>query len=87
MNIVTEISHQIFRMIQKRWGKETQEKETEDKSNNVWDAIKEISDLDENLRYEAMTLVYSLGMKTGFMNMSIAERKGWIKQTLPKSRE
>uniref|UniRef100_A0A1J3FGL1 Uncharacterized protein n=1 Tax=Noccaea caerulescens TaxID=107243 RepID=A0A1J3FGL1_NOCCA len=59
---VTEISSQIFGMIQKRWEKEAEEKEAEDKANNVWDAIKEIPDLDDDLRYEAMTLVHSLGM-------------------------
>lgn len=81
---VTEISSQIFGMIQKRWEKEAEEKEAEDRANNVWDAIKEIPDLDDDLRYEAMTLVHSLGMKSGFMNMSIADRGGWIKRSLRK---
>ncbi|XP_010424399.1 PREDICTED: uncharacterized protein At2g29880-like [Camelina sativa] len=80
----TEISHQIFDMIQKRWEKESEEKEAEDKANNVWEAIKEIPDLEEDLRYEAMTLIHSLGMKYGFVNMSIADRKGWIIQNLRK---
>ncbi|CAA7037671.1 unnamed protein product [Microthlaspi erraticum] len=44
---VTEISSQIFGMIQKRW-----EKEAEDKANNVWDAIKEVPDLDDDLHYD-----------------------------------
>lgn len=81
---VTEISTQIFGMIQKRWEKEDQEKVAEDKANNVWDAIKEIPDLDDEVRYEAMTLVHSLGMKYGFMNMSIAERYGWIQRSVRK---
>ncbi|CAH8389367.1 unnamed protein product [Eruca vesicaria subsp. sativa] len=81
---VTEISSQIFDMIQKRWMKEAEEKEAEDKANNVWDAIKEIPDLDDDLRYEAMTLVHSLGMKSGFVNMSIIDRCGWIKRNLRK---
>ncbi|KAG7588468.1 hypothetical protein ISN44_As07g008000 [Arabidopsis suecica] len=85
VNTVTEFSNQIFGMIQKRWEKETEEKEAEDKANNVWDAIKEIPDLDVGLRYEAMTLVHSLGMKIGFMHMTIEERKGWIMQNLRKS--
>ncbi|KAH0850160.1 hypothetical protein HID58_095725, partial [Brassica napus] len=58
----------------KRWVKEAEEKEAEDKANNVWDAIKEIPDLDDDLRYEAMTLVHTLGMKSGFVNMSITDR-------------
>ncbi|KAG2264550.1 hypothetical protein Bca52824_071629 [Brassica carinata] len=81
---VTEISSQIFGMIQKRWEKEAEEKEAEDKANNVWDAINEIPDLDDDLRYEAMTLVHSLGMKSGFVKMSVADRRGWIKQNLRK---
>lgn len=81
---MTEISSQIFGMIQKRWEKEAEEKEAEDKANNVWDAINEIPDLDDDLRYEAMTLVHSLGMKSGFVKMSVADRRGWIKQNLRK---
>ncbi|CAG7871333.1 hypothetical protein HID58_022828 [Brassica napus] len=81
---VTEISSQIFGMIQKRWEKEDEEKEAKDKANNVWDAINEIPDLDDDLRYEAMTLVHSLGMKSGFVKMSVADRRGWIKQNLRK---
>ncbi|CAF2152508.1 unnamed protein product, partial [Brassica napus] len=68
---VTEITSQIFGMIQKRWEKEAEEKEAEDKANNVWDANNEIPDLDDDLRYEAMTLVHSLGMKSGFVKMSV----------------
>ncbi|CAF1776618.1 unnamed protein product [Brassica napus] len=71
-------------MIQKRWVKEAEEKEAEDKANNVWDAIKEIPDLDDDLRYEAMTLVHTLGMKSGFVNMSITDRCGWIRRNLRK---
>ncbi|CAL9231610.1 unnamed protein product [Arabidopsis halleri] len=69
VNTVTEFSNQIFGMIQKRWEKETEEKEAEDKANNVWDAIKEIPDLDVGLRYEAMTLVHSLDRR----NVSVEE--------------
>ena len=53
-------------MIQKRWVKEAKEK-----ANNVWDTIREIPDLDDDLRYEEMTLVHCLGMKSGFVNISI----------------
>ncbi|WZY72489.1 hypothetical protein YC2023_004729 [Brassica napus] len=81
---VTEITSQIFGMIQKRWEKEAEEKEADDKANNVWDAINEIPDLDDDLRYEAMTLVHSLGMKSGFVKISVADRRGWIKKNLRK---
>ncbi|KAL0678287.1 hypothetical protein Bca4012_006268 [Brassica carinata] len=46
-------------------------KEAEEKANNVWDTIREIPDLDDDLRYEEMTLVHCLGMKSGFVNISI----------------
>lgn len=71
-------------MIQKRWVKEVEEKEVEDKVNNVWDVIKEIFDLDDDLRYEAMIFVYILGMKFGFVNMFIIDRCGWIKRNFRK---
>lgn len=87
VSTVTEFGHQIFDMIQRRWEKETEEKEADDKANNVWDAIKEIPDLTDDMRYEAMTLVHSLGMKYGFVHMSIAERKGWIIRNLRKPSE
>ncbi|KAG7585782.1 hypothetical protein ISN45_Aa02g011310 [Arabidopsis thaliana x Arabidopsis arenosa] len=73
VNTVTEFGNQIVGMIQKRWEKEAEEKEVENKANNVWDAIKETPDLDMDLRYETMTLVHSLGMKSGFMHMSTIE--------------
>lgn len=37
-------------MIYKRWEKEAQEKEAEDKANNFWDAINQIPELDDDLR-------------------------------------
>ncbi|XP_010463156.1 PREDICTED: uncharacterized protein At2g29880-like [Camelina sativa] len=70
--------HDVFYSLEvsRRWEKETEEKEADDKANNVWDAIKEIPDLTDDMRYEAMTLVHSLGRKYGFVHMSIEERKG-----------
>lgn len=46
-----------------------------------------ISNLDEDLRYEVMTLAHNLGMKSGFVHMSIAERESWIKRNLRKPSE
>ncbi|VYS68210.1 unnamed protein product [Arabidopsis thaliana] len=87
-------SHDVFSSLEKRraesmqvqarWEKEAEEKEVEDKANNVWDAIKEISDLDADLCYETMTLVDSLGMKSGFVHMSTEQHKGWIMRSLRK---
>ncbi|CAE5963855.1 unnamed protein product [Arabidopsis arenosa] len=87
VNTVTEFGNQIFGMIQRRWEKENEEKEAEDKADNVWNAITEIPDLTNDLRYEAMTLIHSLGMKSGFLHMSIEDRKGWIMQNLRKPSE
>ncbi|EOA22529.1 hypothetical protein CARUB_v10003183mg [Capsella rubella] len=74
----------IFGLTQKTWEKVNEEKEGEDKANNVWEAIKRISELDEDLCYEAMTLIHNLGMKYGFTHMLIADRNGWIIQNLCK---
>ncbi|XP_023644307.1 uncharacterized protein At2g29880-like [Capsella rubella] len=61
VDTVEEFGHQIFGMIQRRWEKEIEEKEADDKANNVWDAIKEIPDLTDDMRYEAMTLSFNDG--------------------------
>ncbi|KAJ4885176.1 Myb/SANT-like domain protein [Raphanus sativus] len=75
---------QIVSMIQQRWQKEAEEKEAEENVNNVWDEIKEIPDLEENERFDAMNLVHKLGMKAGFMSMTREERFRWIKRSVPK---
>ncbi|KAG7610718.1 hypothetical protein ISN44_As05g027230 [Arabidopsis suecica] len=80
-------SHDVFSSLEKRRAEsmqEAEEKEVEDKANNVWDAIKEISDLDADLCYETMTLVDSLGMKSVFVHMSTEQHKGWIMRSLRK---
>ncbi|CAA0393964.1 unnamed protein product [Arabidopsis thaliana] len=56
-----------------------EEREAQKRKTNVWDAMKEIPDLDEHIRYKAVTMIYSLGMKDVFTDMSIEERFGWIK--------
>ncbi|KAH0873370.1 hypothetical protein HID58_070732 [Brassica napus] len=63
------------------WQKEAEEKEAEEKVNNIWDIIKEIPDLEENERFDAMNLVHQLGMKAGFMSMTREERFRWIKRS------
>ncbi|KAF3552233.1 hypothetical protein DY000_02006982 [Brassica cretica] len=60
--------------LQKRWVKEAEEK-----ANNVWDTIREIPDLDDDLRYEEMTLVHCLGMKSDFIRCSSGF--GWDSET------
>ncbi|OAO89371.1 hypothetical protein AXX17_ATUG01280 [Arabidopsis thaliana] len=43
------------------------------------DSMITIPDLDEHIRYKAVTMIHSLGMKDVFTDMSIEERFGWIK--------
>ncbi|XP_008237255.1 PREDICTED: uncharacterized protein At2g29880-like [Prunus mume] len=56
---------------------EKREKERE-KTNNVWDAIKETPNLDNHTRYKALGLVHKLGMKNAFLKMLPEERSKWI---------
>lgn len=84
ISAVTGTTNQIFSMIQQRWKKEADEKEAEEKVHNIWDAIKEIPDLEENERFDAMNLVHKFGMNAGFMSMTMEERFRWIKRSIPK---
>ncbi|EOA18093.1 hypothetical protein CARUB_v10021869mg [Capsella rubella] len=80
----TGMSSQLFSMIQQRWQKEAEEKQAEEKNNNVWDAIKEIPGLEENERFDAMNLIHQWGMNAGFVSMTTEERFGWIKRSVRK---
>ncbi|KAL0655281.1 hypothetical protein Bca4012_075865 [Brassica carinata] len=82
ISAVTGTTNQIVSMIQQRWQKEAEEKEAEEKVNNVWDVIKEISDLEENERFDAMNLVHQLGMKAGFMSMTREEQRGPVRYSV-----
>ncbi|KAL0705802.1 hypothetical protein Bca4012_072227 [Brassica carinata] len=84
ISAVTGTTNQIVSMIQQRWQKEAEEKEAEEKVGTVWDAIKEIHDLEENDRFDAMDLVHQSGMKVSFMSMTEEERFRWIKRSLRK---
>ncbi|KAL0714034.1 hypothetical protein Bca4012_021012 [Brassica carinata] len=84
ISAVTGATNQIVSMIQQRWQKEAEEKEAEKKVNTVWDAIKEIQDLEENDRFDAMNSVHQFGMKDAFMSMTREERFRWIKRSLRK---
>ena len=61
---------------------EAEQQEAEKKKNNVWDAMKEITNLDQRTKFKAVTLIYSLGMKDVFAEMSVEERFGWIQTNL-----
>ncbi|XP_024005057.1 uncharacterized protein At2g29880 isoform X2 [Eutrema salsugineum] len=75
-NSVMGISNQILNLIQQK--KERQQREAEKNQNNVWDAIKEILDLEERICYKALTKIYHLGIQDVFVSMSVEERLGWI---------
>ncbi|KAL0656535.1 hypothetical protein Bca4012_077119 [Brassica carinata] len=93
---IVAVSNKILNIIQQR--EERQQKETEKieeklrleaeqqeaekKKNNVWDAMKEITNLDQRTKFKAVTLIYSLGMKDVFAEMSVEERFGWIQTNL-----
>lgn len=74
------VNNKILDIIQQR--EERQQKEAAGKKNNVWDAIKEISDLEERIRYKALTRIYHLGIQDVFVSMSVEERLGWIQTSM-----
>ncbi|VVA98578.1 unnamed protein product [Arabis nemorensis] len=85
MNSLTTVTQNLFDLIQEREARqqrETEEREAEKKKNNVWEAIKEVSDFEENVRYDAVKVIHQLGMEEVFVSMSIDERYGWIKRNV-----
>ncbi|XP_020866249.1 uncharacterized protein At2g29880 [Arabidopsis lyrata subsp. lyrata] len=74
------LSSKILDIIQQR--EERQQKEVAQKKNNVWDALKEISDLDKRIRFKALTKIYHLGIQDVFVSMSVEERLGWIQTSM-----
>ncbi|KAL1214452.1 hypothetical protein V5N11_033679 [Cardamine amara subsp. amara] len=84
-NSLTTVTHKLFNLIQERetrQQKEAEQREAEKKRNNVWEAIKEVPDLEENVRYDAVKVIHQLGMKEVFISMSTDERYGWIKRNI-----
>ncbi|CDY51332.1 BnaCnng20690D [Brassica napus] len=67
---------------EERQQKEVEKREAEKKKNSVWDAMKEVPNLDDRIKFKAVTLIYSLGMKDVFTDMSIEERYGWIQSNV-----
>lgn len=62
---------------------EKREREREiEKKNNVWDAIKETSNLDSYALYKAVPLIRKLGVKNSFLKMSPEERFEWIQYNM-----
>ncbi|EFH62868.1 hypothetical protein ARALYDRAFT_315295 [Arabidopsis lyrata subsp. lyrata] len=54
----------------------------EKKMKNVWDALKEIPNLANTTRYQALNMILKLEMRDIFVNMSIEDRLGWIQCTI-----
>ncbi|CAL9016806.1 unnamed protein product [Prunus brigantina] len=50
-----------------------------DRERDIWDAIKEIPNLDDNTRYMAGELLSNKAKKDLFLKMSLEERSSWIK--------
>ncbi|KAM7483020.1 hypothetical protein LguiB_007603 [Lonicera macranthoides] len=48
------------------------------RSDNIWDVIKEIPNLDDNTRYMACDLLNTKAKKDLFLKMSLEERSSWI---------
>ncbi|XP_010440973.1 PREDICTED: uncharacterized protein At2g29880-like [Camelina sativa] len=75
------VSTQIISLIQQREERQQREvelREIQKKKNNVWDAVKEIPDLEDHVRYDAVTKIHTLKMKDVFVSMSVEDRLGWI---------
>ncbi|XP_022894128.1 uncharacterized protein At2g29880-like [Olea europaea var. sylvestris] len=69
--IATDI-REMFKLMEKR-ERDREKKEMEDK-NNIWDAIKEIPNLDNHTRYKAPAFIHKFGMKDAFLKISHEER-------------
>lgn len=61
---------------------EAHEREAEKMKNNLWKIIKEVSDLEEHVRHDAVKIIHQQGMKDVFISMSVDERYGWIKHNV-----
>lgn len=55
---------------------EAHEREAEKMKNNLWKIIKEVSDLEEHVCYDAVKMIHQLGMIDAFISMSIDEPCG-----------
>ncbi|KAG7559241.1 Myb/SANT-like domain [Arabidopsis thaliana x Arabidopsis arenosa] len=85
LNVIQQREERQQREAEKReenLRRKVEEKEAEKKKNNVWEAMKEIPNLENHIRYKAVTLIHSLGMKDVFIDMSVEERFGWIQSNV-----
>ncbi|XP_056863329.1 uncharacterized protein At2g29880-like [Raphanus sativus] len=85
INALTTITQKLFNLIEERESRQKQEaeqREAEKKKNNLWEAIKEVSDLEDHVRHDTVKMIHQLGMKDVFISMSIDERYGWIKHNV-----
>ncbi|KAL2505741.1 hypothetical protein Adt_21362 [Abeliophyllum distichum] len=86
MDSITKIATDIRRMLKlmekrKEVGKKIENNEVENK-NNIWNAIKETSSLDNQTRYKALAFIHQLGMKYAFLKMSHEEHWEWTKYNM-----
>ncbi|VVB12296.1 unnamed protein product [Arabis nemorensis] len=84
-NEMVVISNQVVSLIQQREERQQREanlREAEKRKNNIWEAIKEVPDLEENVRFDTLNEIHRLGMKDVFVSMSIEEHMGWIRRNM-----
>ncbi|CAH9147447.1 unnamed protein product [Cuscuta epithymum] len=83
MDSISEIASDIrgMRVLMEKREKDRERNEKEKKeaeNNNIWNAIKETPNLDDRIRYQALTFIHKFGMKEAFLTMSLHERSEWI---------
>ncbi|CAN7092148.1 unnamed protein product [Brassica rapa subsp. narinosa] len=54
--------------------REAEEKEADRKKDSIWEAMKEIPNLDNHIRFKAITLIHSLGMKSTTIDADVTKR-------------
>ncbi|KAG7555422.1 Myb/SANT-like domain [Arabidopsis suecica] len=70
----------LIQQREERHQREVEFRETQKEKNNVWNAIKEIPDLEDHIRFDAVTKIHALNLKDVFVSMSVEERLGWIRR-------
>ena len=78
INALTTIGHKLFNLIEGREIRQKQEaeqKKVEQNKNNLWEAIKEVSSLEEHICYNAVKLIHQLVTKDLFISISVDNKR------------
>lgn len=73
---ITSTFEEVHSLVQKR--DTILEKRERERGYTTWDAIKEIPNLDEDIRLKAFDLLDTKSKKDGFLKMTVEERANWI---------